>query len=346
MGESQPMSNAAEKREQAGPGARRAAAVLLGLGPALAGPIFRQLGEVELRQIALGSKQLKKEPQNAVPDALSLFVDSMNRVGGDASGGDDMLRQIASQALGADAMRRAFDGVAPPPPPDEVLGPISQADPESLAMVLSREQDQTIALVLSSIAPERAAAVLDRLPPEVRPQVVRRMATIESVAPEVLREVGQALAAELRAVVAGGMRKVDGKSAALELLRRSPTAQQGEMVAAIEKDDPALAADLRSRLFTFDDLLGLSDRDLQSIIKELDMARLAIALKGTGAELKRKFIKNLSTRAGQMLNEDLDAMGAVKLAAVEEAQSEISRIALSLAEEDRITIVRPADKML
>ena len=343
MGESQPT---AERREHAGPGARRAAAVLLGLGPELAAPIFRQLGEVELRQIALGSKQLKKGPQNAVPDALDKFCESMGRVGGDAAAGDDLLRQIASQALGADAMRRAFDGVAPPPPPDEVLGPIAQADPESLAMVLAREQDQTIALVLSSIAPDRAAAVLERLDSAVKAQVVRRMATIESVAPEVLREVGQALAAELRSVVAGGMRKVDGKSAALEVLRRSPSAQQGEMVAAIEKDDPALAADLRSKLFTFDDLMALSDRDLQSIIKELDMARLGVALKGASLELRRKFLKNLSTRAGEMLNEDLDAMGAVKLAAVEEAQAEISRIALTLAEDDRITIVHPADKMV
>jgi flagellar motor switch protein FliG len=343
MGEA---AEASGKREQAGPGARRAAAVLLGLGPELAAPIFRLLGEVELRQIALGSKQLKRGPQNAVPDALGEFATSMGRVGGDAAAGDDLLRQIASQALGADAMRRAFDGVAPPPPPDEVLGPIAQADPESLAMVLAREQEQTIALVLSSIAPDRAAAVLELLGNDVRPQVVRRMATIESVAPEVLREVGQALAAELRSVVAGGMRKVDGKNAALEILRRTPSSRQGDMVAAIEKDDPALAADLRSRLFTFDDLLALSDRDLQSVIKELDMARLGVALKGASQELKRKFLKNLSTRAGEMLNEDLEAMGAVKLASVEEAQNEISRIALSLAEEDRITIVRPADKMV
>ena len=337
---------AIDLREKAGPGARRAAALLLGLGPELAGPVFRLLGEAELRQIGLGGKQLKRGGANAVPEALSKFCESMGSVGGDAAAGDDMLRQFATQALGSEAIRRAFDGVAPPPPPDEVLGPIAQADPESLAMVLAREQEQTIALVLSSIAPDRAAGVLERLPAAIRPQIVRRMATIESVAPEVLREVGQALATELRAVVAGGMRKVDGKAAALELLRRSPTAQQGEMVAAIEKDDPQLAGELRTQLFTFDDLEALSDRDIQQVLKETDMQRLTVALKGASSELREKFLRNLSKRAAEMLAEDLNAMGAVKLAAVEEAQAEVARIALSLAEEEKITIVRPADKMV
>ena len=336
----------ATRKDVAGPGSCRAAALLLGLGPELAAPIFRQLGESELRQIALGSKQLRKGPQTAVPDALRIFAESMGRVGGEMGSGDDLLRQIASAALGSDATRRAFDGVAPPPPPDEVLGPISQADPESLAMVLAREHEQTVALVLSSITPDRAAAVLALIPDTKRPSVVRRMATIESVAPEVLREVGQALASELRAVVAGGMRKVDGKSAALELLRRSSSPQQAEIMAAIEKEDAELAAELRGKLFTFDDLLALTDRDVQQVIKEIDMARLAVALKGSTPEMRRKFSKNLSTRAGEMLNEELDAMAAVKLAAVEQAQNEIAKIALSLAEEERITIVRASDRMV
>ena len=134
--------------------------------------------------------------------------------------------------------------------------------------------------------------------------------------------------------------------AALELLRRSPTAQQGEMVAAIEKDDPQLAGELRTQLFTFDDLEALSDRDIQQVLKETDMQRLTVALKGASSELREKFLRNLSKRAAEMLAEDLNAMGAVKLAAVEEAQAEVARIALSLAEEEKITIVRPADKMV
>ena len=330
----------------AGPGARRAAAVLLGLGSDLAVSIFRLLDEGEVRKVAAGAKDLRKAPANVVPEALRGFIEAIGRVGSESSMGDDLLREMAEKALGGDAVRRAFDGVQAPAAPDEVLGPIAEADPESLAMVLAREQPQTTALVLSAIASDRAAAALDKLPANIRPQIIRRMAAIESVAPEVLKEVGQALAQELRAVIAGGMRRVDGKGAALELLRRSPSAQQGEVVSAIEKDDPGLANDLRLKLFTFDDLRNLTDRDLQAVLKEIDGSRLTLALKGAAPALRDKFLRNMSQRAAQLLSDDLSAMGAVRLSQVEEAQSEIAKLALELSGQGRITIVRAADKMV
>jgi flagellar motor switch protein FliG len=172
------------------------------------------------------------------------------------------------------------------------------------------------------------------------------MATVESVAPEVLREVRQALTLELQAVVAEGMRRVDGKSAALEVLRRSAGNQQAEVLAAIEKDDPTLAADLRNKLFTFDDLTRLSDRDMQALMKDVDTNQLPLALKGAADELKDKFLRNMSSRAAQMLSDDLAAMGPVKLALVEEAQAAIAKMALELSEKGRITIIRATDKML
>ena len=141
-----------------------------------------------------------------------------------------------------------------PPPVDEMLGPVAQADAEALAMILAREQPQTVALVLGSLEQHRAGLVLKLLPERLRPQVLRRLATLESVAPEVLREVGQALQAELRAGHGGTSRRVDGKAAAVAMLRRVPAAQQTEVVAEIEKDDPELATELRTKLFTFEDL--------------------------------------------------------------------------------------------
>lgn len=330
----------------AGAGSRRAAAVLLGLGPEVSASLFRLLDETEVRQIAAGAKELRKAGTNEVPEALRAFIAAMERVGGDTMVGDELLREVAASALGSDVARRAFDGELPPPPPDEVLGPIANADPEALAMVLSREQPQTIALVLSALDPERSGEVMDHLPDELRPGVLRRMATVESVAPEVLREVGQALASELQAVVAGGMRRIDGKGAALQILRKRPSTEQNDVVSRIAEDDPELAEELRTRLFTFEDLLNLADRDIQAIIKELEMARLALALKGAPPELKEKFLRNMSQRAGQMLAEDLEAMGPVKLSTVQEAQAEVVRLALDLADQGRITIVRPADRML
>jgi len=330
----------------AGPGLARAAAVLLGIGPDTAAVAFKQLGEPELRLVAQGARGLRRSRPTAVPEALAAFVQAMEQVGGDLVAGDDVLRGVAEKLLGPEAARRLFDGVPPPPPADEVLGPVSQADPEALAMVLSHEQPQTVALVLSSLEASRATAVMDRIPEKHRSEILRRMAVIDSVSPEVLREIGQALTAELRTLVAGGMRKVNGKAIALEILRRCPPQAQSEVIAEIERDSQELAQELRGRLFTFDDLKRLTDRDLQQLLREIDTKKLGVALKGATPELKQKFMGNLSARAAQLLEDDILAMGPVKLSTVEEAQSEIARLAQDLAQQGRITILGPTETLL
>lgn len=327
-------------------GAVRSAALLVGLGPEVARAVFTQLSESEVRKIALGAKELRRRSPDEVPAALRAFVEAMERVGGDAVAGDDLLRMVAAEALGPEVARRAFDGVVVATAVEEVLGPVAEADPESLAMVLQREQPQTVALVLSSLPPEKAAAVMDFMPEAMRPAIVRRMALVNAVAPDVLREVRQALTLELQAVVAEGVRKVDGRSAALEVLRRTPTAQQNEVLAAIEADDPKLASELRTKLFTFEDLELLSDRDIQTLLRDVDQRQLALGLKGASAEVKQRFLKNMSSRAGEMLNDEILALGPVRLSDVETAQSTIARKAVELAEAEKITIVRPTDKMV
>jgi flagellar motor switch protein FliG len=331
---------------EGGPGSKRAAAVLLGIGPDIASGVFKQFAETELRLVAMGARGLRKQPPSAVPDALLNFVQAMEQVGGDTMAGDEVLRDAAARALGDVVARRAFAGVLPPVPPDEVLGPVSQADPESLAMVLQNEQPQTVALVVSSLDPARAAAVVERLPDKVRPDILRRMASIDAVSPEVLREIGQALGTELRALVAGGLRKVDGKSITLDVLRRCTAAQQGEVIAEIEKENPQLAVELRGKLFTFEDLRKLVDRDMQTLLREIDTGKLALALKGATPELRQKFMGNLSARAAEMLEDDLSAMGPVKLSTVETAQAEIAKLALEVAQQGRITIVGAAEAMV
>ncbi len=337
---------ALSKVPEAGPGPTKVAAVLLGLGPESAGSLFRLLAEPELRMVAAGAKGLRRQPPATVPDALQAFVDAMEAVGGDTAASDHVLREAAVKALGVDVARRACDGDAPPPPADEVLGPVSQADPDSLAMVLAHEQPQTVALVLSSIDVARASTVIEKMPERQRADILRRMAVIDSVAPEVLREIGQALSSELKGLVAGGVRKVNGKAVAMEILRRCSVQEQGEVIAEIEKDNQALAAELRGKLFTFDDLKNLSDRDLQQLLREIDTNKLAVALKGATPELKAKVLSNLSSRASQMLEDDLAAMGPVKLSTVEAAQAEIAKLTQDIAQQGRITLVSPMEAML
>jgi flagellar motor switch protein FliG len=329
----------------AGPGAVRAAALLTGLGPELAVEIFKLLDEATVRHIALGARALRRKPE-AVGQALTAFVQQMGSVNGQAALGDEVLREVATRALGAEIARRAFDGIAAPAPADEVLGSLVTADPETLALLLTREQPQTAALVLGAMDPTRASAVMKHIPDAQRPNILRRLAVLEVVAPEVLREVAGALASDISAAVPTGTRRVDGKALVIEVLRTAPQAQQSALVAEIEKDDPELAEELRAKLFTFEDLANLADRDVQTLIREIDMGQLAVALKGASNDVKDKLLKNMSSRAAQMLNDDVGAMGPVKLAAVEAAQATLVKTAFGLAEQGRLTIVGPADKLL
>ncbi len=326
-------------------GTTRAAAVLLGLGAETSGVLFRQLGDPELRLVAAGAKGLRAQPPGTVPEALKSFVAAMESSATETSASDELLRDAAARALGVDAVRRAFDAqdVAGP---DDVAGVLSHADPEALAIVLSHEQPQTIALVLSALDAARATAVVERIPERQRPDILRRMAVIDAVAPDVLREIAEGLASELKAVAGGGMRKVDGKTVALEILRRCSAQQQGEVIAEIERESAALAAELRGRLFTFDDLRQLADRDLQVLLREIDGAQLATALKGATPELKQKLLSNLSARAAPMLEDDLAAMGPVRLSTVETAQAAIAQLALDVAQQGRITVVAAGEAMV
>ena len=331
---------------QAGPGAQRAAAVLLGVGPEVAAQIFKTLDEAIVERIAAGARDLRRDP-SIFPAALDTFVNAMTSLTADAYGGDGLLREATARAMGLDVAKRIFDvRLVPETPVTETFAALGDADPEALAMLLSRELPQTAAVVLGILDRPHALAVLKHIPVEMRAQIVRRLATLESVAPDVLREVGQGLADELSASVPANTRRVDGRGVAVELLRAVPAAQQSEVVGEIEKDDPELAASLRGKLFTFGDLINLTDRDMQTLIREIDMSQLSTALKGAPDNIKLRFTKNMSSRAGQMLEDEIEAMGPVKLAAVEGAQAELVKVAFGLAEQGRITIVSPTDKMV
>jgi flagellar motor switch protein FliG len=323
------------------PGASRAAALLFAIGPDAAAAVFAKLDERELRLIATGAKSLRRQAQALVPAAVDTFLDEMEGIAGQALAGTEALRDAAMRAHGEELARRVFDDES-----GDVLTQVAQADPESLAMVLAHEQPQTVALILSSLDAARASAVLERMPDWQRADVLRRMATIDAVAPEVLHEIAAALSTELRALVAGGMRKVNGKAIALDVLRRCPAAQQTEVITEIEKDNATLAAELRGRLFTFEDLKKIADRDLQTLLREIDGSKLTVALKGASAQVRQKFLANLSQRAAEMLEDDLAAMGPVKLSTVESAQADIARLAQEAAQAGRITILGANEQML
>lgn len=332
---------------KAGPGAQKAAAVILALGPELAGTIFRHFTDQDMRFLAAGAKSLKDAPSNFVTTALREFFDSMHGHGTELVAGDDILKDMLHKALGVDAAERAFAEQKPKPPTYEILGPLAEAEPDDLALLLAKEHPQTTALILSAMDPKAASEVLTELPEHTRAQILQRVARVEAVSPEILEGVVQVLLDELEAMGSGiGRRRLNGRDAAIELLRRIPATEQGENLSEIEEEDPELAEELRKNLFTFDDLAGLMDRDIQALLKEVDVAQLTVALKSASEKVKEKVIANMSRRVAQMLLDDLATMPPVRLAEVQQAQEDISRVAMQLASDGRITIVTGEEELL
>ncbi len=326
--------------------AQRALAVLLAMGKPAAQAVLKHLQDVDLRKLAAGARHVRHTPETLMM-ALGEFASAMEAPSAPWQAADGVFRQWVSEALGPAAMEAAtLHDLPRPPPSEEVLGPVATADTEALAMVLGREHPQTMALVLSALEPSRALAVVNKLPAALQSEVIMRMARVEVANPDLLKEVGQALAGELRAAAAGGVRKMDGKTVALEVLRNKPAAEQAELVKKLEEQDPELAAELRSKLFTFEDLIHLPDRDIQALLKEFDTKVLMVALKGASPAAANKVFKNMSSRAADMLKDDMSAMGPVRLADVEEAQGQLVAIVGKLAADGRIRLIGPADKMV
>lgn len=327
-------------------GAKRAAAVLLGLGPDVAELVFQNFSMEDMRAIAYGAKSLRTAPSSFIQKCLDSFVGAMESFDTDQLLGDNIMRDLLQKTYGEEMTKRIL-GDRPKVNQDAYLDPLRLADPVDVALLLSKEQPQTIAMLLSALGETHAQRIISQLPVDMRALIVQRLAQVSSVSPEILEDVGRQLVNEIDSMSNGGKRRpVDGRGVALSILRNfTPDAQQ-QTITRIEEENPDLAESLRSNLFVFDDLATLSDRDVQTLLKEFDPNLLPKALKGATPGVRQKLLGNMSGRAAQMLIDDMEAMGPVRMADVEEAQKSLVRIVMDLAEQQRITMVRPTDRMV
>ncbi len=212
-------------------------------------------------------------------------------------------------------------------------------DPKQLADFARSEHPQTVALILAQLRPDRAADVLDQLPPETQIDVVRRMASLKSVPRDVIEEVAKTLETE---IIAGssGQREVGGVRRMAEILKNMKRDSEHAIINSIEGTDPDLAAEIRSMMFTFDDLLQIDDRGMQELLKELSSEDLARALKVVDEEARAKVYRNMSKRGADMIREEIEMMPPTRLSDVERSQRVILEIAKRLETEGRILIVR------
>lgn len=217
---------------------------------------------------------------------------------------------------------------------------LQKADPKQVFNFISNEHPQTIALILSYLDPQMAANIVNALPKEMQSDIAKRIATMERTSPEVVREVETILESKLSSVMSHDFTSAGGIESVVEILNKVDRGTEKSILEDLEKDDPELAEEIRKRMFVFEDIVTLDDNSIRRVLREVDFKELACALKGSSEEVGEKIYRNLSKRANEILKEDIEFLGPVRLREVEEAQQKIVQVIRRLDETGEIIIAR------
>lgn len=323
-------------------GLQKAAVLLIALGSELAGQVLKRGGfhEEEIERVTYAISNMERVKIEIRDQILEEFEELWQAKRYLLQGGIKYAREMLEKTLGP---QRAQEIIKRLVSAAKILpfGTLRRAEPRHLVSVLRDEHPQTVALVLAYLEPEQAAVILANLEPEIRIEVVRRLAKMEPVSPEVAEEVEKVL--ERRVTIysreAESLR-VGGVSSVVSILNSSSRSVEKAVLEALETEDPLLAEEIRKRMFVFEDLVKLDDASLQRVLREVPPKELALAMKAASEDVREKIFRNLSQRAGQMLRDELEYMGPVRLRDAEEAQQKVVRLVRKLEEQGEIVIAR------
>ena len=322
-------------------GSEKAAILLLNLGEEMAGKVLTSMGQDEIQH--LGNYMASV---GALSADLSRAVNEeflRKSVGGGskgfAVGNVSSVRKLLESALGAEAAENMISNLSVPTE-EAGIETLRLLDGKTIANFLKNEHPQTTALILAHLDAEKAAEVVSLLNEGIRGEVAYRMATLDRIPPSVINDLDTILGDELAASGSGQTQLVGGVHAVAEILNYVDKSNENLIVSKIDELNPELAEEVRNLMFTFDDLIFIDDRGIQQVLREVSNEDLTIALRGAGEEVREKILDNLSERAADMIKEDLEAMGPVRLSDVEKAQQGITNTAKRLEDEGKIIIAR------
>lgn len=318
-------------------GINKAAVLLICLGEEATAKIFQELSDDEIRQVTRTMATIDHIPENIKDKVFASYAQTQRELAGlFVKGADFAKKAIASagsEERTAELMEQFVSGTESRP-----LETIALMHPKMVAGLLEKEHPQTMALILSTQHVEHASEILANLPEEVRPDVVYRIAKIEKVSTEVINRIEDALHREIGLVAGKEQKQVGGLDKVVDLLDHMKNSMDVEILETIEQSDPDMAEEIRKRMFTFENLVALDGRSLQLILREVGNDSLTLALKTASEEMKEKIFANMSSRAGDMIRDDLEAMGPVRLSEVEAMQQTIVKIAMKLQDEGKIIL--------
>jgi len=312
----------------------------MSLGEEGAAKILAEMEEREIQSIGNYMSTLGEVELSAVDEVSRDFYKGM-AVGGGGLGisGLDFLKTTLMRALDPAKATEILNNITTP---GEDLGggldTVRMLEPKVIALFLANEHPQTAAIVLAHLETAVAGATLREMPEESRMEVVFRLATLERVSPQILRELDQALQSEFRSSGAVSGSKMGGVEAASQIMGTVDRATESSILTAMDEVDPDLANEIRNLRFTYEDIQKIDDHGVQMMLKEISQEDLLISLKTASEELKEKIFTNMSERASTMLKEDLEAMGLTKVTEVERSQQKIVSVIKRLEDEGRIVV--------
>lgn len=318
-------------------GIERAAILLLSLGEQDAAAVLMHMGPKEVQKVGSAMATLSNVSKDQVAAVLQDFATTVDNQTALGVGSEDYIRKVLVSALGEDKAGGVIDRI--------LLGrntkgleALKWMDPRAVAEIIRLEHPQIIAIVLSYLEADQSAEVLGHLPERTRPDILMRIASLDGIQPSALHELDEILEKQFSGNTNVKSSSVGGVKAAANILNFVDSSQEGAIMDTIKEIDAEVGQKIQDLMFVFDNLIDIDDRGIQALLREVSSDSLLLALKGSDEGIKEKIFSNMSKRAAEMLRDDLEAKGPVKLSEVEGAQKEILAIARRMSEAGDIVL--------
>lgn len=324
---------------QALTGVQKAAILMIALGAENSAQVVKNLAEAEIEQLTLEMSNVGKVSPEQRDFVLEEFHQMCMANDYIAQGGLEYAREVLERALGE---TRAFEIISRLASSLKMrpFDLVRRTDPKQLFSFIQGENPQTIALIMTHLPSEKAAVLLASISPERQAEVAKRVATMGRTSPEVLKEIEKVLERKISSLAPTDYTTSGGIQSIVDVLNRTDPGTVKVVMDSLEMDDPDLAEQIKRQMFVFEDIVMLDDRGIQLVLREVETKDLGLALKGSNPEVAQKIQSNMSSRAAQMLKDDMEFMGPVRLRDVEEAQQRIVKVIRKLEESGAIVISR------
>lgn len=321
------------------PGIRKAAILMIMIGPEASSSLFRELDEDEVQKISREIARVQMLTPEEAEGVLEEFYQMTVAHDYVIKGGVDYAKKVLDNAFGPEQARKIFDRLVRTLSSETLsFDALQKTDPQQLAKFIHNEHPQTIALVLSHLNPSQAAGLLTSLPSDLRSNVALRMASLDQISPEIISKIATVIGSKLKSLGELSREAYGGVHAVAEMVNRMDSNTAKGILEHIEQQNPLLGETIRHMMFVFEDLLLLDGNAIKEVLSKVDRKILTVALKGTSEQLRNHMLAAMSQRGSEMLREDMDALGPVKIKEVEASQQQIIAVVRQLESDGVISL--------